>query len=165
MPDTPALADCTYQFRSIIPGTARAAMEFHNEPTAFKQLTPFPIFVQVHRDDRTSLTDGDVEFTLWFAFIPLRWKARHEPGPSEFSFADRMITGPMKVWRHQHVFRDVPGGVELTDCLTLEYPNSGVMALFTRLFFSGLPLRFLFFYRHLRTRFGMKKYLKTGAQA
>lgn len=164
MPDTISTLECTHRFTSVIPGTAEAAFRFHDEPDAFRQLTPFPIFVQVHRDDRTSLTEGEVEFTLWFAFLPLRWTAWHEPGPTEFSFADRMLTGPMKTWRHVHIFRDVPGGVELTDCLTLDYPDKGFYALFTRLFFSGLPLRILFFYRHLRTRFGLRKYLRGEAQ-
>jgi hypothetical protein len=33
-----------------------------------------------------------------------------------------------------------------------------LIGLFTRLFFDGLPLRFLFFYRHLRTRMVIGKY-------
>jgi ligand-binding SRPBCC domain-containing protein len=57
----------------------------------------------------------------------------------------------MEVWVHQHIFRQLSGGVELIDHLEYQH-RRGVWGIFTRLLFGGLPLRFLFFYRHLRTR-------------
>jgi ligand-binding SRPBCC domain-containing protein len=128
---------------------------FHAAPRAFSTLTPPPIFVQVLRDSRTSLTDGELEFRLWVGPIPVYWHARHEPGPIPTSFIDRQLDGPMAYWEHQHLFRAVPGGVELTDHLTLAH-RPGLAGLFTRLMFDGLPLRILFFYRHLRTRLGTR---------
>ncbi|MGB1288022.1 MAG: hypothetical protein ACPG7F_15905, partial [Aggregatilineales bacterium] len=59
--------------------------------------------------------------------------------------------GPMKYWRHEHIFREVEGGIELTDRLTRAH-KPGLTGLLTRLAFDGIPLRILFFYRHLRTR-------------
>ncbi len=106
----------------------------------------------IQRDDRTSLTEGEIEFTLWFGPLPVHWTARHEPGPTDTSFRDRMLRGPMKSWLHEHSFRQTDQGVELIDHVTYELPDGGFWALFARLFFDGLPLRFLFFYRHLRTR-------------
>ena len=107
--------------------------------------------MQLHRDDRTSISEGEIEFTLWMGPIPFRWIARHEEGPTEWSFADRQIKGPMAYWRHEHIFTEVEGSVELTDQITLAH-KSGLFGLFTRLMFDGIPLRILFFYRHLRTR-------------
>lgn len=155
--------DCTARFTSIIPTTIDAMVAFHSDPGAFKVLTPFPIIVQMHRNELRSLTDGEVEFTLWFGPIPSRWVARHEPGPNEWSFADRMIRGPMQVWYHRHIFTPVEGGVQLTDCIQMEHKPGGFWGVFTRLFFTGVPLRFLFFYRHLRTRIGVKKYERRAA--
>ena len=48
---------------------------FHEHPRAFARLTPPPIFVQMHRNALKSLTEGEVEFTLWFGPIPARWIA------------------------------------------------------------------------------------------
>ena len=140
-----------YEKRSIISGNVEEMMAFHAAPNAFQILTPPPIFIQILRNDLASITNGEVEFRLWAGPIPLHWLARHEPGPIPTSFIDRMLTGPMAYWEHQHIFRAVPGGVELTDHITLEH-KSGVMGLFTRLFFDGLPLRFLFLYRHWVTK-------------
>lgn len=150
------MARKTLETRSVIATTMTKMMAFHQDPKAFSRLTPPPIFMQLHRDDRASLTSGDLEFTLWFGPIPARWTAQHQPGPTPTSFADEMVRGPMAYWRHEHIFREVPGGVELTDRVEYEHRSSGFWAIFTRLFFSGLPLRVLFFYRHLRTRLGTR---------
>lgn len=147
-----------FEHRSVIPATIGQVMAFHEDPAALKRLTPFPIIVQLHRDDRTSLTDGELEFTLWFGPLPVLWLALHEPGPVATSFVDRTLRGPVESWVHQHIFREVPGGVELTDRITIAHRKGGLWGLFTRLFFGGLPLRFLFVYRHLRTRLGVRAY-------
>lgn len=144
-----------YERRSIIPTTLDKMIAFHNDPRAISRLTPPPIFMQVLRDDRTSLTDGEIEFRLWFGPLPVRWLARHQAGPIETSFTDRMITGPLAFWEHQHIFRPVQGGVELIDHITLAH-KPGFRGLLTRLVFDGLPLRLLFFYRHLRTRLALR---------
>ena len=147
----------TFAHRSVIPATMAQVYAFHNQPRAFGKLTPLPIFMQMHRDERTSLTDGEVEFTLWFGPIPARWIARHEPGPTETSFADRQIKGPLGSWRHEHIFQEVSGGIELTDRITYTYGH-GAWGVYTRLIFNPLMLRLLFFYRHLRTRLGVRAY-------
>lgn len=144
-----------FEHRSILPATVEAVEAFHNHPKAFQRLTPPPIIIQVHRRELTSLQDGEVEFTMWFGFIPIRWLARHEVGSIDSSFVDRQIKGPLKSWRHEHIFQATENGVELIDHLEIEhYP--GWRGWLTRLFFDGLPLRFLFIYRHLRTRWGVR---------
>ena len=124
---------------------------FHDAPDALRILTPPPLILQCLRDERTSLFSGELEFVLWFGPLQVRWLARHEPGPIETSFIDRMIRGPMAQWEHQHLFRKVEHGVELTDRITFAH-KSGLTGLLTRIVFDGLPLRILFFYRHRRTR-------------
>jgi ligand-binding SRPBCC domain-containing protein len=145
-----------FEKRSTIKTTVEKMVAFHNDPNALKMLTPPPMFMQVKRDTRTSLRDGEIHFTLWMAFIPIAWLARHEPGPIDTSFADRMIEGPLATWRHEHVFTPVDGGVELLDRVTLSH-KAGAAGLFSRLLFDGLPLHILFFYRHLRTRMALEK--------
>lgn len=132
-------------------------MAFHNEANALARLTPPPplMFVQVLRDDRTSLTEGELEFRLWFGPVPVHWLARHEPGPIPTSFVDRMIAGPLAYWEHQHIFQETAEGVTLIDRITLGH-KGGTAGLWTRLIFGRLPLRLLFMYRHLRTRLSLR---------
>lgn len=138
--------------RSVIPSTVERVWAFHDDPRALAWLTPPPIFVRVLRDDRTSLTNGEIEFELWFGPVPAHWLARHEPGPIPTSFVDRMLQGPAQVWIHEHIIQPYGDGVELLDRITIAHRPGGFWGLFTRLFFDGLPLRMLFTYRHWRTR-------------
>ena len=140
-----------FEKSSIVPATLEAVTRFHEAPRALARLTPPPILMQLHRDDRRSLTDGEIEFTLWFGPLPFRWIARHEPGPTPHSFVDSQIKGPLAFWRHEHIFTAVVGGVELTDRITLAHRRN-LLGLFTRLAFDGLPLHILFAFRHWRTR-------------
>ena len=132
----------SFQKSSTIGATLAAVIRFHEDPRALARLTPLPIVMQLHRDDRRSLTEGEVEFSLWFGPLRLRWLARHEPGPTRHSFADSQVKGPLAYWRHEHIFEEVDGGVELTDRLTLAH-QAGPLGVLTRLAFDGLPLRVL----------------------
>lgn len=143
-----------FEQRSVIPTSMQQMLAFHQDRRALSRLTPPPIFVRRLRDDLRSLTEGELEFQLWFGPVPVRWVARHEPGPVETSFADRMLSGPLAAWRHEHIFRAVPGGIELTDRVTYAH-RPGLPGLLTRLAFGVLPLRLLFTYRHLRTRLAL----------
>lgn len=145
----------TYEKRSVFNTTIEAITQFHDAPETMPKLSPPPIFVQIKRDERTSLTAGELEFTLWFGPIPIHWIARHQPGPTPTSFADLMVKGPLEYWRHEHIFEETADGVALTDRVTMIH-KPGVPGLLTRLMFDGIPLRILFFYRHLRTRLTLK---------
>jgi len=140
-----------YEKRTVMKTTMAKMLAFHEDPAAMPKLTPPPMIVRVKRDDRTALTEGELDFTLWFGPVPIRWLARHEPGPTDTSFADRMIEGPMAYWRHEHIFEETPDGIALIDRVTLAH-KPGWQGLLTRLMFDGVPLRILFFYRHMRTR-------------
>jgi ligand-binding SRPBCC domain-containing protein len=145
-----------FEKRSVMVGTAEQMMVFHDAPHAFQKLTPPPIFIQVLRDNHRSLFERKIEFRLWVGPIPLHWLVRHEVGPIPTSFIDRMLDGPLAYWEHQHIFQQVaPDEVTLTDYITLEH-KPGLIGLFTRVFFDGLPLRMLFLYRHWVTKRMMK---------
>lgn len=145
-----------YEKRSVMNTTLEQMEAFHSDPQALNRLTPPPIFMQLHRDDRVSNTEGELEFTLWFGPVPVRWVARHEPGPTPHSFADRMLKGPVDYWRHEHIFEETDGGVAIIDRLTIGH-RPGLQGLITRLMFDGINLRILFFYRHLRTRMAVER--------
>ena len=144
-----------YEKRTELHTTLEQLRAFHQQQNVLSILTPPPIFVQVHRDERQSLTEGDLEITLWFGPVPIRWIARHLPGPGEHSFTDRMAHGPLAHWHHEHIFEPSDYGVTLIDRITYAH-QSGWRGWLTRLAFGGIPLRLLFFYRHLRTRLAVR---------
>jgi ligand-binding SRPBCC domain-containing protein len=141
----------TFEHRSKMLGSVQALVDFHADPRALLQLSMPPTFIQVLRDERTSMTAGRITFRLWLGPLPVRWVAEHASGPTETSFIDRMVEGPMAHWEHQHIFETTESGAVLVDRISLAH-KPGLVGLFTRLAFDGLPLRILFMYRHWRTR-------------
>jgi ligand-binding SRPBCC domain-containing protein len=144
------------QYITLIPTSLAAITAFHEAPAALSCLTPPPLIVQIVRDSRISLTEGEVEFILWLGPLPVPWTARHEPGPIPTSFVDRMVVGPMAAWEHQHLFYEAAGGVALTDRITYAH-KQGWRGWLTRLVFDGWSLQFLFWYRHWRTKRALRK--------
>lgn len=140
-----------FQHRSVILAPVERVFAFHAEPGALRQLTMPPTRITIQADRRRSLTEGEVEFTLWLGPIPVRWIAEHMPGPNATSFTDRMVRGPMAYWEHQHIMQPHPDGTELIDRIRYAH-KSGLYGVFTRLVFGRFALRVLFAYRHWRTR-------------
>ncbi len=156
MLDVPPRQERTFEHRSVIATSLEHMVAFHEDPRALRRLTPPLVVMQQIKDERTSLTAGEVEFRLWFGPIPVRWLARHEPGPTGTSFADLMLRGPLAYWRHEHVFTQVEGGVELADRIRFAH-KAGLPGVFTRLIFDGLALRLVFVYRHWVTRLALRR--------
>jgi ligand-binding SRPBCC domain-containing protein len=145
------MAERIFIHRSVMPATLGQLFAFHEAPDAFGMLAMPPLIVQLLEDTRSSLTEGELSFRMWFGPVPLRWRVRHEPGPIESAFKDVQVEGPMARWEHEHIFEPVEGGAQLTDRITLAH-KPGWRGWLTRLVFDGPPLRLLFIYRHWRTR-------------
>lgn len=139
-----------FEKRSVFKTTLAQLEAFHQDPSALRKLTPPPIFMQLHDDRRTSITEGEIEFTLWFGPLPIRWTARHASLDAGTGFRDYQVNGPLAYWSHEHVMESLDGGAALTDRITIAH-RPGPRGWLTRLMFDGLPLRILFAYRHWRT--------------
>jgi ligand-binding SRPBCC domain-containing protein len=92
-----------YQHRFRVNASLDNVAEFHRRSASMAAITPPPIFVRVHRASAI-LADGDeMDFTMWFGPLPLRWLARIEATSPE-GFTDRQLKGPFAEWVHSHKF-------------------------------------------------------------
>ena len=137
--------------RSEINSDLQSLQAFHEDPGALQRLTPPGLPMKIVQDQRLSMTEGDVLLRMGPGPFALRWLARHEQGPTAFSFTDRLIDGPLAHWEHQHMFEPLDEGVALIDRIFLEH-RPGWRGFLTRLLFDGPALTLLFRYRHWRTR-------------
>jgi ligand-binding SRPBCC domain-containing protein len=55
-----------FQKRTKFKATVAQLIAFHENPSNLPKLTPPPNFIHVRRDNRRSLSEGEIEFTLWF---------------------------------------------------------------------------------------------------
>lgn len=147
------MASFDYSFTVNAP--QKAVRAFHHDTSILKTLTPPVIPLQIHMFE--PLGNGSkAEFTMWFGFIPIRWRVIHS-NVGEQGFMDSMVSGPMKLWRHTHTFHAID---EYTTTVHehIEYAHpAGLKGLLTRLLFNRPGLTFLFTYRKFITRYKVAK--------
>lgn len=151
-----------FQHSFRVDAPIRDVIAFHNDTSALKKLTPFPIIAQIHEYE--PLAEGsNARFTLWFGPFPVRWHAVHS-NVSDAGFTDLQISGPLKSWRHNHRF--TPDGNDATivrDEISYEH-DRGLRGLISRLLFNRPGLLYLFFMRKVLTRRGIQR-LGTAAHS
>lgn len=78
--------------------------------------------------------------------IPLNWVTEIKYVHDEQFFVDEQRTGPYKMWHHEHHFKAVDGGVEMTDIVSYELPL-GFLGRFAHWLFVRKQLEGIFDYR------------------
>jgi ligand-binding SRPBCC domain-containing protein len=54
--------------------------------------------------------------------IPMRWITEITHVKDRNYFVDEQRKGPYKIWHHEHHFKQVEGGIEMTDIVSYEVP-------------------------------------------
>jgi ligand-binding SRPBCC domain-containing protein len=144
----------TFSHRFRVDATLEEVAAFHRDTRILKKLTPFPLWVQIHKME--PLTENSrANFTIWAGPIPLRWEALHT-NLSEQGFTDTQIKGPYKYWSHNHHFNSInPETTEIIDEVRASYGEGLFWGLVTRLMWLGMPI--LFAFRGWRTRKSLEK--------
>lgn len=134
----------------------KCVADFHKSTRALKQLTPPPVYVQIHHFE--PLAEGSQsEFTLWFGPLPVRWLAVHAQVNPERGFIDTQVRGPMKSWQHSHSWQAI-SAAETRMEERVEYEHRpGLAGLFSRLLFAPPLLGFMFAYRRTVIRRACKQ--------
>lgn len=78
--------------------------------------------------------------------IPLNWVTEIKYVHDAQFFVDEQRTGPYKMWHHEHHFKTVDGGVEMTDIVSYELPL-GFLGRFAHWLFVRKQLEGIFEYR------------------
>lgn len=116
-----------YSIKTIqkIPVTLEEAWDFFSNPANLQAITPsnlgFKIISKYHGN---RMYPGQIiEYKVSpVAGIPMYWMTEitHvEPGKY---FVDEQRFGPYALWHHQHHFREIDGGVEMTDIVHYRIP-------------------------------------------
>ena len=124
-------------------------VQFHQDPSALKQLTPPGSFLKLHTLE--PLAENSIaDFTLYLGFLPIRWIARHKDVNFPQEFTDVQEEGPFKSWRHRHCFINHGDSTEVQDEITLEFAPNFPQNLVGRFIWLTLPV--LFAYRAWKTK-------------
>lgn len=116
-----------YSFKTAqnLPITLEKAWDFFSRPGNLKDITPtnlgFKILSKYHGE--TMYPGQIIEYIVKpIAGIPLYWMTEITHVSDGKYFVDEQRFGPYVMWHHQHHFKAVAGGVEMTDIVHYKLP-------------------------------------------
>ncbi|MBT5931914.1 MAG: SRPBCC family protein [Flavobacteriales bacterium] len=102
----------------------KKAWDFFSSPGNLKKITPEYMGFDVKTDLPDKMYEGlMIEYTVKpLLGIPMNWITEIKTVKELEFFVDEQRKGPYKIWHHEHHFKEVDGGVEMTDIVSYELP-------------------------------------------
>lgn len=115
----------TLQRTQVLPISIGEAWDFFSNPKNLKIITP-----EFMRFDITSISkDSRMYPGMIITYIvspilhiPFNWVTEITHVNEPHYFVDNQKSGPFKFWHHQHFFKEVPSGIEMTDIVNYAAP-------------------------------------------
>lgn len=132
-----------------IPVSLDQAWAFFSNPSNLQAITPdgmgFKVISKHHGD--VMYAGQLIEYTVKpVAGIPLYWMTEITQVKDRTYFIDEQRFGPYSLWHHQHHFKEIPGGVEMTDIIHYKNPL-GILGRIANALFVKNKLKTIFDYR------------------
>lgn len=141
-----------------LPMTLDEAWAFFSSPENLKEITPdhlgFKITSKYHGK---KMYPGQIISYIVKPIlgIPLEWVTEITHVEDRHFFVDEQRFGPYAFWHHQHIFREVEGGVEMQDIVHYKVPL-GILGDIANALFVKRQLKDIFDFRYtlLEKRYG-----------
>ena len=109
-----------------IPASLSAVWDFFSSPSNLQTITPADLkFKVISKHHGEKIYAGQIiEYTIRPVLgVPVYWMTEITHVKDREFFADEQRKGPYKLWHHQHHFKEIPGGVEMTDIVHYKSPG------------------------------------------
>jgi ligand-binding SRPBCC domain-containing protein len=111
--------------KQILPISIEKAWDYFSSPHNLKEITPpdMGFEVKILPENQKMYAGMIISYTVRPMFsIPIGWVTEithvHEP----YYFVDEQRFGPYEMWHHQHWFKEISEGVEMTDLVSYKIP-------------------------------------------
>ncbi len=114
----------TFKTQQKLPISSDVAWDFFSNPLKLIDITPPWLNFRVTSDLPERMYTG-VIITYQirpFGNIPVNWVTEITHVQEPFVFVDEQRFGPYRFWHHQHQFKEISGGVEMTDLVHYALP-------------------------------------------
>ncbi len=133
-----------------IPISLEKAWDFFSNPANLQAITPdnmgFKVISKHHGD--TMYAGQIIEYTVKPVLnISLYWMTEITQVKDNQYFIDEQRFGPYSLWHHQHHFKAIEGGVEMTDIVHYKNPL-GILGRLANTFFVKKKLDTIFNFRY-----------------
>jgi len=135
--------------KQFLPITLEQAWDFFSSPVNLKKITPEYMGFKITSD----LGDGKMYPGQIISYIvtpvlgiPMSWTTEITHVVDKKYFVDEQRFGPYSLWHHQHWFKEVEGGIEMTDIVNYGLPL-GFLGRIANSIFVQNKLKEIFDYR------------------
>jgi ligand-binding SRPBCC domain-containing protein len=110
--------------QQFLPVTREQAWDFFSDPRNLNRITPQGMNFRILDQLPERVYPGMIiRYTLTpVGPLPVHWVTEITQVKEGEFFIDDQRAGPYALWHHQHLFRDVEGGTEMTDIVTYALP-------------------------------------------
>ncbi len=151
-----SVRDHRVETRMWLPRTRAEVFPFFADARNLEAITPPWLRFSVLTEDPIEMRAGAlINYRLRLHGVPLAWRTEIAVWEPPVRFVDRQVAGPYRTWEHEHRFRDVDGGVVMSDHVTYRIRGGGLIDGLGDLAVARRDLRRIFEYRAraLRARF------------
>ena len=134
----------------LIKTTHEVAWDFFSSPANLQKITPSQLgFRIISRHHGNKMYPGQIiEYKVSPVLgIPLYWMTEITHVEEGKYFVDEQRFGPYSLWHHQHHFKKVEGGIEMTDIVHYKLPL-GWLGDLAHVLFVKKQLQQIFDYRY-----------------
>lgn len=139
-----------YQLKrtQFINADSQTCWKYFSAPENLHVITPDYIDFRVHTPVPETMYEGlIIKYTIRpILGVPLTWISEIKTIQEESYFIDEQRKGPYSMWHHEHHFKEVEGGVEMTDIISYCMPF-GFVGRFFHWLFIRKQLENIFDYR------------------
>lgn len=141
-----------------LPIDIHTAWDFFSSPKNLKLITPNHLGFEIlsNSDSETMFAGQIITYNVRpILGIPLFWMTEITHVEVGRYFVDEQRFGPYALWHHKHFFKEIEGGVEMTDLVHYKLPL-GILGNLAHWLFVKKQLKTIFDYREkaLTARFG-----------
>lgn len=110
--------------KQFVKATLEECWDFFSSPKNLKEITPSHMGFDIKVELPEKMYEGMIiEYTVKPLFnIPMTWVTEIKYVHEGKFFVDEQRQGPYKMWHHEHHFKPVEGGVEMTDIVSYILP-------------------------------------------
>ncbi len=136
-----------------IPVTLNEAWDFFSNPSNLQAITPSHLGFRIlsHHHGATMYPGQIIEYKIRpLLGIPVYWMTEITHVEQKSFFVDEQRYGPYSMWHHQHHFKPVEGGIEMTDIVHYKVPL-GILGDIANRVVVQSQLRKIFAFRFSKT--------------
>ena len=142
-----------------IPTDINTAWAFFSSPLNLRAITPASMHFKVTgKYSGSTMYPGQIiEYKLRpLLGIPVYWMTEITHVKENTYFADEQRFGPYALWHHQHHFKEIKGGVQMTDILNYAIPYGAIGRLANKILVAK-EIQKIFTYREkaIKEMFGV----------